>query len=47
MVENKDKIVIEKIKKVWVKPKLISAKEIGFFGLGNVTTGTGFDPTGS
>ena len=34
-------------KKIWSKPKLVSGKEIGFFGLGRVqsSTGTGFDPS--
>jgi hypothetical protein len=26
------------IKKVWSKPRLLSGKEIGFFGLGHVQT---------
>ena len=40
MIENKNKDIEQKrlIKKVWSKPKLISGKEIGFFGLGHVQT---------
>ena len=41
MIENKDKDIeqVNPTKKVWTKPKLLSGKEIGFFGLGNVQTG--------
>ncbi len=34
------------IKKAWSKPKLLSGKDIGFFGLGRVqTTGYGTTPS--
>ncbi len=33
--DNKAK---KQVRKVWSKPRLISGKEIGFFGLGNVQT---------
>lgn len=45
---NSNKIEIKKpVKKTWSKPKLLSGKEIGFFGLGHIqsSTGTGFDPS--
>ncbi|SDD23626.1 hypothetical protein [Williamwhitmania taraxaci] len=45
---NSKKIEIkEPSKKVWSKPKLLSGKEIGFFGLGRIqsSTGTGIDPS--
>lgn len=29
----------QRVKKIWSKPRLMSGKEIGFFGLGNVQTG--------
>jgi hypothetical protein len=36
--KNKDIELVKPAKKVWTKPKLLSGKEIGFFGLGNVQT---------
>ena len=39
MNHNKDIEPTKGIKKVWSKPKLFSGKEIGFLGLGHVSTG--------
>ena len=37
MIDNKDIFQVSgKIKKVWSKPKLITGKEIEFFGLGRI-----------
>lgn len=48
MPNNKGKEQKKKAKKAWSKPKLVSGKEIGFFGLGQIqSTGPGGDPSGS
>ena len=48
MPDNKGKEQKQKAKKAWSKPKLVSGKEIGFFGLGQIqSTGPGGDPSGS
>jgi hypothetical protein len=48
MPDNNGKEQKKKAKKVWSKPKLVSGKEIGFFGLGRVqTTGPTGSPSGS
>jgi hypothetical protein len=38
-IKKKNSEQAKPVKKVWTKPKLLSGKEIGFFGLGNVQTG--------
>jgi len=48
MPDNNGKEQKRKAKKVWSKPKLVSGKEIGFFGLGKIqATGYSGSPSGS
>lgn len=48
MPQTKEKEQKKKAKKVWSKPKLVSGKEIGFFGLGKIqATGYSGTPSGS
>jgi hypothetical protein len=42
-INSKDIQHVKPAKKVWSKPKLLSGKEIGFFGLGHVQTTPGTD----
>ncbi len=48
MPDNNGKEQKKKAKKVWSKPKLVTGKEIGFFGLGKIqATGYSGTPSGS
>ena len=48
MPDNNGKKQKKQDKKTWSKPKLVSGKEIGFFGLGRIqTTGPYGTPSGS